>query len=83
MRKLFIALAFMATLGMVAAPAVHAQTKTYKKKKAFIFKGDDIWGAILKPSGGFITAAKQPVHGSLIEYRLHFQPEMIKLTEEL
>ena len=83
MRKLLIALAFMATLGMVTAPVVHAQTTGYKKKKAFIFKGDDIWGVILKPGGTFITAAKQPVHQSLIEYRLDFKPEMLKLTEQL
>lgn len=82
MRKLFIALAFLATLGMAAAPAMAAQPKQYKKK-AFIFKGDNIWGAILKPSGTFIMGAKQPVHSSLIEYRLDFEREMIKLTEEL
>lgn len=83
MRKLFVALALLATLGMTAAPALAAQPKKYKKKKAFIFKGDDIWGAILKPTGTFITGAKQPVHSSLIEYRLDFKPEMLKLTEEL
>jgi hypothetical protein len=83
MKRLLIALAFLATLFMVASPAVQAQTSDYKKKKAFIFKGDDIWGEILRPGGGFITAAKQPVHGSLIEYRLDFKPEMLKLTEEL
>lgn len=83
MQKLLIALAFMAGLGLVATPVVHAQTKGYKKKKAFIFKGDDIWGVTLKPNGTFITAAKQPHHRSLIEYRLDFQPEMLKLVEEL
>jgi hypothetical protein len=84
MRRLLIALAFMATLGMVTAPVVHAQTTGYKKKKAFIFKGGDkIWGVVLKPGGTFITAAKQPPRGSLIEYRLDFKPEMLKLTEEL
>ncbi len=87
MKKLFIALAFLAGFGMAAAPALAAQPAkhktTYKKKKAFIFKGDDIWGAILKPSGTFIMGAKQPVHSSLIEYRLDFKPEMLKLTEEL
>ncbi len=84
MRKLFIALAFMATLGMAAAPVAHAQTKDYKKKKAFVFgKGDNIWGVLLKPGGGFISAAKQPKHISLIEYRLDFKPEMLKLTEAL
>ncbi len=83
MRKLFIALTFMATLGMAAAPIAHAQTKDYKKKKAFIFKGDKIWGVLLKPGGGFISAAKQPKHTSLIEYRQNFKPEMLKLTEQL
>jgi len=84
MRKLLIALAFMATLGMVAGPVAQAQTKGYSKKKAFIFTGgDDIWGVILKPGGTFITAAKQPHHRSLIEYRLDFKSEMFKLTEEL
>ncbi len=83
MRKLFIALAFLATLGMAAAPVAHAQTKDYKKKKAFFFPGDTIMGVLLKPGGGFISAAKQPVHSSLIEYRLHFKPEMLKLTEQL
>jgi len=89
MQRLLIALAFMAGLGLVATPVAHAQTvgvkktKGYKKKKVFIFKGDEVWGAILKPSGTFITAAKQPHHRSLIEYRLDFQPEMLKLTEEL
>jgi hypothetical protein len=83
MRKLLIALAFMATLGMVAGPVAQAQTSSYKKKKAFIFKGDDIWGVLLKPGGTFITAAKQSGHRSLIEYRLDFKPEMLKLTEGL
>lgn len=83
MKKLFVAFAFLAALGMTAAPALAAQPAKYKKKKAFIFKGDNIWGAILKPSGTFIMGAKQPVHSSLIEYRLDFKPEMIKLTEAL
>jgi hypothetical protein len=83
MRKLFIALAFMATLGLAAAPVAHAQTRDYKKKKAFIFKGDNIWGVLLKPGGGFISAAKKPTHVTLIEYRLDFKPEMLKLTEGL
>jgi hypothetical protein len=83
MKRLLIALAFLATLSMVAAPAAQAQTSGYQKKKAFIFKGDNIFGEILRPGGGFIMAAKQPVHVTLIEYRLDFKPEMLKLTEEL
>ncbi len=83
MRKLFIVLSFLGALGMAAAPAAMARSTDYKKKKAFIFKGDDIFGVILKPGGTFITAAKQPDHASLIEYRLDFQPELLKLTEEL
>ena len=83
MRKLLIALAFLGVLGMVAAPVAQAQSSSYKKKKAFIFKGDSIWGVLLKPDNTFISAAKQPHHISLIEYRLDFKPEMFKLTEQL
>ena len=83
MKKLLVVLSFVACLGMVAGPTVLAQSTDYKKKKAFIFKGDDIWGEILKPSGTFITAAKQPKHVTLIEYRLDFRPELFKLVDDL
>ena len=83
MRKLFIALMLIGGLGMATAPAAVARAGDSPKKKEFIFKGDDILGEILKPTGGFITAAKQPKHETLIEYRLDFQPEMNKLIEEL
>jgi len=89
MRKLLMVLSFMAALGMVAAPAALAH-KTgfkkkagYKKKKAYIFKGDNIWGEIIGSDDIPISAAMQPPHPTLIEYRLDFKPEMLKLTEEL
>ena len=84
MRTAFFALAIFAAMGLVAAPAASARATTARvKKKAFIFKGDDVWGAVVRPDGTFITGAKQPIHESLIEYRLDFKPEMLKLTSDL
>ncbi len=84
MKKALITLATVLSVTVISTPLALAQSSSYAKKKAIIFKdGDQIWGMLLKPSGTFITAARRPEGKSLIEYRIDFKPEMLRLMQEL
>ena len=81
MKTLAFALCSALALSALAAPALAAPAKP--KIQRFNLKGSDIEGAIVRPDGRWIQASAPRVLESLIEVRLDFNPEMLKLSEEL
>jgi len=78
------ALFLLFALGLVlplASPA--AARPAPLKKKIFRLEGSDVWGTLVKPSGTWLYGKPKPAFRSLIEYRVDFDPEMIKMTESL
>ncbi|MDX9999822.1 MAG: hypothetical protein RBU30_00860 [Polyangia bacterium] len=68
-------------LAALVTPALAAPNRP--KIQHFNLKGSDIEGAIIQPDGRWIQASPTKILESLIEVRLDFNPEMVKLTEEL
>lgn len=82
MKTLAFALCAALALAALATPALAAPVKP--KIQRFNLKGSDIEGAVIQPdTGEWITTRPRVWPVSLIEVRLDFNPEMLKLTEEL
>jgi hypothetical protein len=54
-----------------------------KKAKTFNFEADDIDGDRINPDGTTIFGIKDNKRPSLISYRAHFLPEILKAAEDL
>ena len=82
MKKLVTALFAAVALVAYATPGLAAPS-AQPKMKVFNLLGSEIEGTLIQPNGGWIHAKPKVVHTSLIEYRLNFNPEMLKSTEQL
>lgn len=86
MKTLTAALLAALILAAFAAPAVAAPARAAPAKpqvKHFHLKGSDIEGTLIQPDGRWIQHKADLGHKSLIEVRLDFVPELLKLSDEL
>ncbi len=81
MRTFLSALCVAALLASAAAPAVAAPAKP--KIKRFILDGSEIEGALVRPDGKWLVSRIHPKPSTLIEYRVDFNDQMVKLVDEL
>ena len=81
MNRIIASLCAAVLLAAVSASAWAAPARP--ERKVFNLKGSDIDGALVKPSGTWIGGTPKDPLPTLIEYRIDFNPEMVKLTEEL
>lgn len=79
-RVLFLLFALGLALPL-AAPALARPAPP--KKQIFILEGSEVWGQLIKPGGGWLHAKPAPIFCNLIDYRVDFNPEMVKMTEGL
>jgi hypothetical protein len=56
---------------------------SYKKETVYDFDGDDVEGALVKPSEANIGGERRGKTSSLIKIRQDFIPEMMKSVEDL
>ena len=82
MKKLAI---IVATLGLLAAPALAQKGKDggKPKVKVYDFTGDTIEGDLIKPEGDAVDARDITQFSSLIRIRKDFIAEIIKAAEDL
>jgi hypothetical protein len=86
MKKLLIGVAVALAIGFSGVQVAQARAggeDANLKKKVFDFDGDNIEGSLLTPEGEFLGGRGKVVHKSLIEYRLHFVPEMLKTADDI
>jgi len=80
MRRFLASLCAAALMIGLATPATASPTP---KIKRFILDGSNIEGALITPDGKWLFARPTPKIGTLIEYRIDFVDNMVKLTEDL
>ncbi len=90
MRLLALALAFVGAFafGPVAraddTTTVQGANKTvYKKNTVIDFTDVTLSGTLAKPQGEYGLSRTEAKFGSLIKYRLHFDPELQKSQDQL
>ncbi|MFH2009147.1 MAG: hypothetical protein ABI333_21330 [bacterium] len=84
MRLLLVSVVVALALTGFAAPVTLARAPAAKKIDRFDFKDPEkILGWLPKPIPGWVTAVRKTQPPSLIEYRLQWKDELLKLTEDL
>ena len=83
-----IAARFALALALVAPAAVAADHDDNGKEpwvpvKHLEFSDDDIEGGVLGPEGELLQSINKAEHDSLIEIRQGFEPEIVKMLEDL
>jgi|WetSurMetagenome_2_1015567.scaffolds.fasta_scaffold215368_1 hypothetical protein len=77
----------LAALVGLASPAwaeeASASAEDWVPVKHLEFTDEDIQGGITAPDGTLIQSVPRARHSSLIEIRQGFEPEIVKMTEEL
>jgi hypothetical protein len=76
------------TLLLPAGAALAQSTKIHSNEdwvpvKHLEFTPDDVEGGLLGPEGEQIISVKRVQHSSLIEIRAGFEPEIVKMLEDL
>jgi len=84
MRRLLVSGLAALMLTTFGAPAALARTPARKKIDRFDFKkAEKILGWLPKPIPGWVTATRKDAPPSLIEYRLQWEDELLRLTQNL